>query len=69
MSPAEINAMLYKISEVRRNERLDVLIRFRKLSEILRDKAVQNEGTDAELAFEAAASSVDRVCDEVFMEG
>lgn len=38
---------------------------FTELARQLRAKAYENEGSDAELAFEAAASSIERVCAEL----
>ncbi len=38
---------------------------FTELARQLRVKADENEGSDAELAFEAAASSIERVCAEL----
>ena len=37
----------------------------KELAVQLRAKASENEGSEAELAFEASASSIERVCDEV----
>lgn len=42
-----------------------VIKAMRDLATQLRTKADENEGTDAELAFEASASSIERVCDEL----
>ena len=42
-----------------------VIQAMRNLATQLRTKADENEGTDAELAFEASASSIERICDEL----
>ncbi len=42
-----------------------VIRAMKELAIQLRAKASENEGSEAELAFEASASSIERVCDEV----
>lgn len=42
-----------------------VIRAMKELAVQLRAKAAENEGSEAELAFEASASSIERVCDEV----
>lgn len=57
--------MSMSVNEATLVERTHILSKFRNLASDLRLKADQNIGTDAELAFEASASSVERVCDEI----
>ena len=42
-----------------------VIRAMQELASQLRTKGDENEGTDVELAFEASASSIERVCDEL----
>ena len=42
-----------------------LIMSMRQLAQQLRQKAEENSFSDAELAFEASASSIDRVCDEL----
>ena len=45
--------------------RARVIWSMRQLAQQLRKKAEENSFSEAELAFEASASSIDRVCDEL----